>query len=301
MNREQQDATVVVCTRNRPTELERCLSSLDALVPAPREVIVVNSAGDASTEAIALRHAARYIDSREPGLSHARNLGAATATSTLVAYLDDDAIADPGWISALAAPFTDPKVMVATGLINALEDSGEVGAAYRKVAFGEARAQTVDRNTARWFWLTATGHVGTGGNMMFRRQAFQLWRGFDPRLGRGAPIAGSEEHFAFLQLIELGYRCVHVPEAVVRHPAPQGIEQLHQFEIQMIENTTAFMTLLFMQCPAHRKEMLRELRRRPQASGQRGGFPDVSRSERLRAMFRGIRTYWQVRSQLSAR
>ena len=48
--------------------------------------------------------------------------------------------------------------------------------------------------------------------MKFRREAFQHWPGFNMRPGRGAPIEGAEEHFAFFQLLALGYRCAHVPE-----------------------------------------------------------------------------------------
>jgi cellulose synthase/poly-beta-1,6-N-acetylglucosamine synthase-like glycosyltransferase len=262
MTSEPRTVAVVVCTRNRLAELERCLSSLDSLDPAPDEVIVVNSAGDETARKIAAQHAAKYVYAPVPGLSHARNVGAASARSDLIAYLDDDAVADQRWIARLVAPFYDDRAMVVTGRIDPLDLPNAIGDRYLEIAFQRAFVGCVDRETLGWFWLANTGHIGVGGNMMLRREAFQHWPGFDTRLGRGALIAGSEEHCAFFQLIDRGYRCIHVPEAVVSHPGVRSAEQLQNFEIQMIENAIAYFTLLFAEYPAHRRELLRGIMRR---------------------------------------
>ena len=290
--------TIVVCTRNRPVELERCLASLAQLEPQVQEIIVVNSAGDDSAVEIARRHSANYLYCTTAGLSRARNAGAAAARSDLVGFLDDDSIADPAWTVSLAAAFADPKVMVATGTI---ELFGGVIADYH-FAILPVELQ-VDRHTPGWFWLANTGGIGLGGNMMFRREAFQQWTGFDVRLGRGAPIAGAEEHLAFFQLIESGYRCVHVPGAVVRHPGFTSEEHLASFELEMIETAAAYMTLLFVEYPAHRMELLRKFLRRLFRGKNKQVHPASSFSRklslwvRLRAALRGVRLYWKTRSR----
>ena len=63
-----------------------------------------------------------------------------------------------------------------------------------------------DRETPFWFERANFGGIGDGGNMAFRRCVFDIWPGFDERLGRGAVIDGGEEHYAFFSLLDRGYR-----------------------------------------------------------------------------------------------
>jgi len=68
------------------------------------EVVVVDNApSDDRASEVAERHGARRVVEPIPGLSRARNRGARESTGDLVAYLDDDAIADSGWLGGLAA------------------------------------------------------------------------------------------------------------------------------------------------------------------------------------------------------
>ena len=50
-----------------------------------------------------------------PGLSGARTTGADHASGTVIAFLDDDAVAAPGWLEALIAAYRDPEVLGAGG------------------------------------------------------------------------------------------------------------------------------------------------------------------------------------------
>jgi glycosyltransferase involved in cell wall biosynthesis len=55
-------ATVIICTRNRPALLRKCLAAVSKLSPAPDSVLVVdNSTGDRETEELAREYSARYI------------------------------------------------------------------------------------------------------------------------------------------------------------------------------------------------------------------------------------------------
>ena len=65
------------------------------------EVIVVDNASkDESARLVAARWSARYVREDKPGLDWARNRGFAVAQSPIVAYTDDDARPDPGWLRA---------------------------------------------------------------------------------------------------------------------------------------------------------------------------------------------------------
>ncbi len=300
MKRETEDITVIVCTRNRPAELDRCLASLAKLYPAAREVIVVNSAGDASAKDIAARHSANYVETDLHGVSRARNLGAAAARTAWIAYLDDDSIAEPNWLDGVSAVFADERVGVVTGRIEPLQESEAAqGSAFGM--FRRDRPRSVDRETPNWFSLANFGHIGVGGNMFLRRDVFLRWQGFDNRLGRGAVIPGAEEHFAFFQLIDLGYGSVHLPDSVVRHPALQSEAELRRFHLEMAEIAAAYATLLFVEYPAHRLEVVRQIVSRV----LRGPSKDraisakavrISTWQRLRAAFGGLGLYWKTRS-----
>src|SRR5690242_14893762 len=94
--------TVVICTRDRTEALERCLGAISALDYPSFDVLIVDngSAGQASRE-VAARWGAGWTAEPRPGLSLARNRGAREARGDMVAYLDDDALPEPGWLAAL--------------------------------------------------------------------------------------------------------------------------------------------------------------------------------------------------------
>jgi GT2 family glycosyltransferase len=296
------DVTVIVCTRNRPRELERCLASLAGLAVPPREIIVVNSAGDTYARETATHRGTRYLETSVPGVSHARNVGIAAAQSEFIAYLDDDAVADLDWLTALIAPFADAMVAAVFGSVASLGEPGPAGKRYQEIAFRKPRLASLERTTRDWFWLANTGHIAIGANMAFRRSAIERAGGFDTRLGRGSIIPGAEEHRICSQLIGEGYRCVCSLDAIVRHPSLGDDEQLRQFEIQMCEVAAGYLTLIFLEHPAHRRELLRNalhrlFRRQTHAArDERTSPPSAPWIARLAAILRGLRLCWQARA-----
>ena len=110
--------SVIVCTRHRPDPLGRCLASLAALDgPDPEVIVVDNTQGDPETERVANRAGARYVVETRVGLSRARNAGIDAATGDLIAFLDDDAVADPAWLSRHSEVLADDSLMASTGRI----------------------------------------------------------------------------------------------------------------------------------------------------------------------------------------
>ena len=113
--------TVVICTRDRPAILDRCMEGVSSLQYSHFEVLVVdNSSTDWGAREVAARWGARYVVEPIVGASRARNRGALECSSEVVAYLDDDAVPEPGWLSAIAAEFSDPLVMAVAGKVLAL-------------------------------------------------------------------------------------------------------------------------------------------------------------------------------------
>jgi GT2 family glycosyltransferase len=284
----------VICTRERAGRLDACLQSIACLAyPCFQVLVVENGPPDGRTRAVAERHGALYLNSPRVGLSRARNDGASACTTELVAYLDDDARPDAGWLAGLACEFADPLVMAVGGKIlppsHPDTDATTPGSGQRRV---------VGPQTPNWFALTNFGGIGDGCNMCFRRTAFELWPGFDERLGRGAPLDSAEEHFSFFQLVLLGYRCVHTPNAIVWHPGPQSTAEWRQYNLSNMTNAVAYAALLWTEFPRVRGLLLHHLWNRSFGERSRtraaSGTPQLSSGEKLRVLAAGLCLFWRL-------
>ena len=252
--------SVVVCTRSRPDQLGKCLQAISNVSYSNFDVVVVDN-GDENEriEHLAERWNAKYV--REPviGVSRARNRGARSCGSEIVAFIDDDAIPDSTWLSNLVEEFRDPTVMAVTGRIEPLNQNayGDV----RPCARGRDKRRLFDAGTRDWFALANFGGVGDGANMAFRRKAFEIWPGFDVRLGLGGTIEGSDEHNAFFELIQRGSRIVFTPAAIVYHPFPTTLKEARARSFRNLRAAFAYMTLLFVEQPRYRIPLARFLAR----------------------------------------
>ncbi len=247
----QQTVTVVICTRNRPDDLRKCLEAISQSQPAPYEVVVVdNTAGDNETKRITRESGARYVVEPTPGLSRARNRGLAESNSEIVAYLDDDAIPTSHWLEPLVEPFADPSVAAVTG-----ETVPSESDATRRSLEPPRRLCNQDQY---WFEIAAFGGLGIGANMALRKSACTGWKVFNERLGRGAPFRIGEESHAFTSLIARGYSVVHAPAATVIHP----FKQINV--AQEAKSSIAYWLLLFSEFSDNRLDLIRFLVKRLQ-------------------------------------
>lgn len=102
------DLTVCVCTHNRPRYVRDCLAGLRRQTVADDLfcVLIVDSGSPepARSELVELARpypGARLIRVEEPGVSAARNAGAAAAATDYIAYIDDDAVPAENWVAAI--------------------------------------------------------------------------------------------------------------------------------------------------------------------------------------------------------
>ena len=116
--------TIVICTFNRSTYLGNALRSLNNQT-APKdsfEVVVVDNASTDSTEVDCnqlipqLQNVnIRFVQEWKPGASIARNTGATLASSPLLCFMDDDAVAYPNFVEAILTFFTTHPNAVGMG------------------------------------------------------------------------------------------------------------------------------------------------------------------------------------------
>jgi GT2 family glycosyltransferase len=211
-------ATVVVCTRDRTIDLARCLPPLAKLAAQGYEVIIVDSCpSNQKTERLVADYPMiRYIHESRPGAGIARNRGLQAATQPIVAFTDDDAVIDEGWLVALLRNFDDPMVAVVTGITMPLEL--ETAAQYW---FEQTNGfnRGFDRKIFDMISVTplAAGVVGASVNVAIRRSALSEIGLFHEALGPGTPATSGEDHEFFYRTLACGYRIVYEPAALVWH------------------------------------------------------------------------------------
>jgi glycosyltransferase involved in cell wall biosynthesis len=251
--------SVVVCTRHRPELLARCLNALALLDHPSYELLVVdNTSGEREVEQIAIAAGARYLVESKEGLSRARNTGAREARGGIVAYVDDDAEAEPAWLSRHADALANAALAATTGRIFPTSLDAEASRIYA-AAGGEDLGEVafrVDSTTPAWFEMANFGGVGIGCNMAFRRELFDAGWGFRESLGPGAGIPG-EEHYAFFTLIRAGHAIAYLPHAIVHHDYPATMAALHGRRLWILRGAAAYMLLLLVEEPEFRSRTLR--------------------------------------------
>ncbi len=273
--------TVVVPTLDRPEHLDRCLAAVVGLSYPRFDVLVVDN-GSRSASDVAARWDAGYTVEPVRGVSRARNTGVRASGGDIIAFLDDDALPDAGWLAALVDELEDPLVLAATGRVLPLDPPAPAIATLSVVDpdLG-AEPRRVDRSTPYWFEIANFGGLGIGCGIAFRRQAFDVIGGFDERLGRGTFINGAEEHFAFFKLIDAGYRVAYTPRAIVRHPFPETERELYAAGAAGLAHAAQYTGFLVLAARGHRMKALRygwqglRAKRRPwrgSTAGRLGGW-----------------------------
>ena len=304
MEQRALSVSVVVPTRNRNQDLERCLLAVSRLQPQPAEVLVVDSApsGDGARE-VAARWRARYVREDKPGASRARNCGARAARGDIVAFTDDDAAPDVSWLSLILPDFSDANVALVAGKVITPVSDTEFNRLYELCGFvgqGDERL-VVDRNTPHWFEKVNFLPFGLALNLAIRRSVFQQWSGFDERIGVGTHVPGHEEQHAFLELIDLGFRLVYEPAARVTHPlSARCAEELRTRCLRRMQASSAYLTLLMVEEPKHWREVLGyvigKFRSSPQPQSVHAG-DRIPALQKVLARMQGPGLYFKARSQ----
>ena len=114
-------ASVIICvyTEKRWGDILDAVASVQQQSTPPREIIIVVDHNPAMLERVRaeIPGVVAVENSETQGLSGARNSGVAVAQGELIAFLDDDATAEPDWLERLSHCCEDPAVMGAGGTV----------------------------------------------------------------------------------------------------------------------------------------------------------------------------------------
>ena len=234
--------TAVVCTRDRPQLLRRCLASLVALrasavsTGSSLEILIVDNApsDDRTRDVTSRAPGVRYVCEPIAGLDFARNRGLEAATGDFVAYFDDDVVVDPAWLEGFVEAWTaHPDCAAITGPVLPFELAthaqieferlGGFGRHLRRIRFGPTLATNE-------VYPCGPGIFGAGCNMAFRRNVLRRLGGFDEALDTGAPLPGGGDLDVFYRLVRARHVIVSEPRCLVLH---QHRRESHQLRRQL--------------------------------------------------------------------
>jgi glycosyltransferase involved in cell wall biosynthesis len=220
-DRDLPSISVVICTRDRTDLLKGALEALLALDYPHREIIVIDNApASSSTAEYVAPFPVRYVKEERPGLDWARNRGIAEARHEIIAFTDDDARPDRGWLRGIAAGFADPEIMAVSGLVAPAELETEAQIQF-ELGYGgmlqhlhSFKSDGSKLSTRELLWAS---NYGVGANMAFRRQVFAEVGNFDPALDVGTPTRGAGDIEMFHRILAKGYATFYEPRAFVWH------------------------------------------------------------------------------------
>lgn len=304
--------TVAVATRNRASALRTLLDSMAALDYRNKQLLVIdNNPSDESTLELvrSLPYELDYVREPVPGLAAARNRAVAEAAHPILAFLDDDEVVDPWWLSAIAEEFdADPAIGAVTGLVLPAELDTEAQVAFERVGGhtkgrGFERAR-FERDGAQSPYLPAPG-FGAGANFAAPVALLKQIGGFDEALGAGTPTKGSEDTLAFTEVLLADRAIVYTPAAYTWHFHRRSLEELTSQLSGYGLGLGAFYTALVVRRPARLLGLLLTalrlvlglVRRGPAApAGEEPAFASRgSTLQRARDMLRGSLLYLRTR------
>lgn len=312
--------SVVIPTRDRPAlAVEAVEAVLASNYPAERfEVILVDNRPSEEWDPDEPRSGAladgrvRVLHEPVAGGANARNKGLAEARGEIVAFTDDDVIADGLWLAAIARGFDDaPKVGAVSGIVmpRSLETPAQVWFEGYARFSGRFERHAYDFGPNRPLddplFPFDIGILGTGANMAFRTEVLRRAGGLDPSFNTKALPNGTDVESLFRVLLG-GWTIVHEPAAIVQHAHQSEYHQLERRVYGYGVGLTAVLTKSLIQHPKLVPELLRKLPRgaafalspsSQKNASKREDFPaELTRLE-LRGMVRGPWAYARGRRE----
>lgn len=202
--------SVIIVSWNGRAYLADCLASLRKQTIGCHEVILVDNGSTDDSVALVRHHFPEVVlvqSTRNLGFVEGNLLGLRQARGEWIALLNNDTIADPGWLEALLAAAAPADVAGATGKVYALEDPSAVAFTLPLLnpLTGRARWTNAD-------FPASDAHYLAGNNLVVKRQVLDEIGPLDADYR-----AYYEETDWCARMIRAGYRLVYTPDAAIKH------------------------------------------------------------------------------------
>jgi GT2 family glycosyltransferase len=205
-------SSLIIPSRNRPEFLADLVESILEGYEVPSEIVIVDQSDrphptlpTLSTERSC---EIRYIKDGGRGCGRARNIGILAARHDILAFCDDDMLAEPDWYDSLVGGIVEagPRSVV----------TGRVPPAPAERSGDFAPSTIVDELPVVYEGRIFDDVLFTGNMAMYRSVVERIGL-FDERLGPGARFPSSVDNDYGFRLLEAGYRINYVPQAILFH------------------------------------------------------------------------------------
>jgi glycosyltransferase involved in cell wall biosynthesis len=216
-------ATVAICTYNRATLLQLCIESLSNLNFNKQDfevVVVDNNSADETSEvckSIPFKYPLlnfRYVLELKQGVGYTRTRCAKEAKGEIVAYIDDDCLADQDWLRHIVEFYDQNPGAMSTGGRIIPKYLVPVASWFGKYFWGLVGNYDLGNHV---FQMKGVRYP-SGANMHFRKAAFERYGYFEGELGRsGKSLMAGEEKAMYLKLIRHNEQVFYLPHVIVHH------------------------------------------------------------------------------------
>lgn len=222
--------SVIVCTYNRSEFLKDLIASLQEQdLPGDYEIVVVDNNSTDNTRDVVRgligtsRIPIRYVFEGSQGLSHARNSGIRESHGEILAFIDDDAVAEKQWLSRLMSGYDNEKVGCVGGKIELIWPFEKPDWVTPPMEMPLGKLDYGDSVRELKFPL-----VPFGGNISIRKTVFDALGSFSTKLGRDLKTLLSNEELELCsRIVQNGWTIKYVPDAVVHHKVdPRRLRKL---------------------------------------------------------------------------
>lgn len=205
--------SVIIPHLEQEAFLERCLKTIRAqqATKDPFEVIVVDNGSRRPPAELCARYDAQLLVEKTPGPGPARNRGVAQAEGDILAFIDSDCTADPGWLCEIERCFAENEGVAVIG--------------------GDVRIAIEDRSRPTWLesyesiyayrmkeYIARQGFTGTG-NLAVRASVFRA-------VGKFGGIDIAEDRDWGQRALAMGYATHYRPQMIVFHPARKSFGEI---------------------------------------------------------------------------
>ncbi|MFC4139888.1 MULTISPECIES: glycosyltransferase family 2 protein [unclassified Microbacterium] len=211
------NAVVVVATYRRPDYVRTCLEHLQRQTVAPSRIVVVDASPEEDTRAVVADFPGVEYRRNELGLgtlAASRAIGTHDATEDVVAFIDDDAFAEPEWLERVLAAYEPDDVGAVGGRARMNREGEEQEGLDRIGRF--LRNGRLTGNFAADPGRTIDADHMLGANMSVRNSVLRSFGGIHDYYP-GTCLR--EDSDLALRVRKAGHRVVYAPDAVVLHVA----------------------------------------------------------------------------------
>jgi glycosyltransferase involved in cell wall biosynthesis len=210
--------SIIICTYNRASLLEKCLESLAQQDLSESEVIIVDNNSKDDTEKVIQRFITLYSNFRglketNQGLSFARNCGMNAANSDWIIFLDDDCYVDPSYTKFLREEIKSNEFRCIGGVYLPWYKEGKKN--WYKDSYGSnLYKRTTNRELIK-------DQFADGGNIIFYKPLLLELGGFNTRLGmKEDSLSYGEETEIQVKMRKIGHKIGLNENLIIHHLVP---------------------------------------------------------------------------------